>query len=164
MENVGIQILLPRDQADYLADRASAEVVSVGQILRDAVLGEMRRRAAPKTPNRAEEALVARLQRLLVPAMSLATDWDDLDRRLLALGHTLRPAGGGLTVHDVAGARLCKSSEIGFAYARFVRKFRCPMPGHPHAMTHILTSGGSGRAEVSDDFDVIERQPFFRHL
>ena len=29
------------------------------------------------------------------------------------------------------GARLCKGSELGFAYRALVTRFRAPMPGHP---------------------------------
>ena len=158
MQHIRLEISLPPTMDADVERWAIEEDVSVGQIVRELIRKEQRRRATPKTTQRADEALVARLQRLLVPAMADAFDWDDLHKRLAALSHALKPAGGGLTVHDLTtGARLCKSSELGFPYARFVRKFRCPMPGLPQKMAHVL---GKLRAQPNadaEDFDVVER-------
>ena len=143
---------------DFLEGRAADLDTTVGQIIRDLLKAEMKKAANAKTSNRTDEQLVARLQRLLVPTMADAISWGDLQNRLAALNHTLKPAGGGLTVHDLAtGARLCKSSELGFGYARFVRKFRAPMPGHPHKMARILASVRDMPKHSADDFDVFER-------
>ena len=71
-----------------------------GQILRDLLAAELSRKPA-KTPNRADEQLVARLQRLLAPRMAEAQGWSDLQGTLRAAGFELRPAGGGLTLHDL---------------------------------------------------------------
>jgi hypothetical protein len=123
-----------------------------GQVIRDLVARELGRRDRAKTPNRADEPLVARLQRLLAADMASATGWADLAARLALKGYEVRPAGGGLTLHDRAtGARLCKSSELGFAYSRLVRKFRRPMPGHPHRMQHILNDIAAGVSPDGDD-------------
>ena len=147
---------------DFLERRAAELDTTVGQIVRDLVKSEMKRHANAKTSNRTDEQLVARLQRLLVPTMADAISWGDLQSRLAALSHTIKPAGGGLTIHDlVTGERLCKSSELGFGYARFVRKFRAPMPGHPHKMAHILAVLRDIPQDDAEDFDVIERiSPF----
>lgn len=152
------------DEMDlFLRSQAKRRDESVGQVLRGLINKDMKRLAAAKTPNRADEQLVARLQRLLVPAMASALGWNDLERRLAALSYKIKPAGGGLTVHDLAtGARLCKSSELGFPYARSVRKFGCPMPRHPHKMGHITTAlRDVPQQDGAEDFDVIERfNPF----
>ena len=143
---------------DYLERRAAEMDTTVGQVVRELLRAEMKRAANAKTPNRADEHLVARLQRLLVPTMADAVSWQDLHNRLAALGYCTKPAGGGLTIHDLeTGIRLCKSSELGFAYARFVRRFRAPMPGHPHKMAHILAAVRGIPKDTADDFDVIER-------
>ena len=60
-------------------------------------------------------------------------------------GFELRPAGGELTLHDAEGTRLCKSSELGFAYARLVKRFAAPMPGHLHKMAHLLIKKAAER-------------------
>lgn len=131
---------------------------SMGQVLRGLVTSEMKRKRSAKTPNRADEQLVARLQRLLVTAMADALDWRDLQRRLAGLNHCIKPAGGGLAIHDLTtNERLCKSSELGFAYSRFVRKFRAPMPGHPHKMAHVLAAIRDVPLDDADGFGVIER-------
>jgi hypothetical protein len=126
-------------------DVARSREISLQQLLKDALNAELKRVHFPaKTPNRADEQLVARLQRLLVPEMASAMSWADLAHRLREKGYALRPAGGGLTLHDAGGTRLCKSSELGFAYSRLVRKFQAPMPGHPHRMQHILNENAAG--------------------
>ena len=151
-------IIRIQPEADDFLERRAAELdTTVGQIIRDLLKLEMKRHANAKTPNKADEQLVARLQRLLVPTMADALDWNDLRIRLAALNHELRPAGGGLAVHcSATGKRLCKSSELGFPYARFVRKFRTSMPDHPHKMAHILAAIRDIPTDDADDFDVIE--------
>lgn len=146
--------LAPRDLA-ALQGLAAQEGVSVDHIIRGLVSREIRRANNAKTRNCADERLVARLQRLLAPTMAGATSWNGLQDRLARVGFSLRPAGGGLTVHRLpGGARLCKSSEIGFAYSRLARRFGAPMPGHPHRLRHVL--GPPGPVDMSDDFDLIE--------
>jgi len=136
---------------------AQARDITLGQLVRDALAQEIAQaQRKAKTPNRADEQLVARLQRLLAPAMAEARSWPELARVLARLGYELRPAGGGLTLHLArTGARLCKSSELGFAYSRLVRRFQAPMPGHPHQMRHLLADRPAEPAQ--EDFCVIER-------
>ena len=73
---------------------------------------------------------------------------------LLHKGFALRPAGGGLKLHDAHDTRLCKSSKLGFGYARLVKRSGCAMPGHPHRMAHLLS--GPAKMPEPEDFDVIE--------
>ncbi|PIV76823.1 MAG: hypothetical protein COW55_00100 [Rhodobacteraceae bacterium CG17_big_fil_post_rev_8_21_14_2_50_65_11] len=146
--------LAPRD-LNALHGLAAEQDLSVDHIIRGLITREIRRAADAKTRQCADERLVARLQRLLAPTMAEAIDWHDLQRRLRAVGFELRPAGGGLTLHRLpTGARLCKSSEIGFAYSRFVKRFGAPMPGHPHKMRHLLNRAHP--EETDDDVDLIE--------
>lgn len=146
--------LAPRDLA-ALQGLATQEGVSVDHFIRGLVSREIKRATNAKTRNCADERLVARLQRLLAATMADATSWNDLQDRLARIGFALRPAGGGLTLHRLpTGDRLCKSSEIGFAYSRFVERFGAPMPGHSHTMRHPL--GPAAPEEVDDDFDLIE--------
>ncbi|WP_082029494.1 hypothetical protein [Tateyamaria sp. ANG-S1] len=148
-----IMIRVPDSLLSDARRLAREKDVTLGQLVRDALDQEVRR-ARPKTRNCADEALVARLQRLLAADIAAATSWAQLERVLRCRGFALRPAGGGLTLHDAQGTRLCKSSEIGFGYARLVKRFGAVMPGHPHRMAHLLS--GSTRVEEPDSFDVIE--------
>lgn len=140
---------------------ARAREFSIQQLLKDALRSEIVRAQTPaKTPNRADERLVARLQRLLAPDMATAQGWADLHARLARHGVELRPAGGGLTLHrKPGGQRLCKASELGFAYARLVRRFGAPMPGHPHRMDHLrpITDTAPPPSQDDGDLEVIER-------
>ena len=147
-----VTLSMPPEMIRGLERIAQARDLTPGQIVRALVEKELKRNTGAKTPNRADEPLVARLQRLLAADMASSHGWADLAGRLSLKGYEVRPAGGGLTIHDrVTGARLCKSSELGFAYARFVRKFRCPMPGHPHRMQHILNDIAAGVSPDGDD-------------
>ena len=45
---------------------------------------------------------------------------------------TFRAVGGGLVLFKSScGTRICKGSELGFAYKTFVERFGIGMPGHP---------------------------------
>ncbi len=142
-----------------LMDEAQKADISVGQLLRDAVRRELRRRVAPaRTPRRADERLVAQLARLLDPAFAEAESWDHLARLLRALGHELRPAGGGLAVHHLRdGRRICKASEIGQAYSRLIRRFGAPFPGHSHR--HLVERILGETTEEDESVEVIEPFP-----
>ena len=148
-----IEIRLSAELLEAAHDAAAAQDVTLGQLIRDALEREVRR-ATPKTRNSADEALVARLQRLLAADIASATSWDELHRVLWKKRYCLRPAGGGLTLHDAQGRRLCKSSELGFGYARSVKRFGCAMPGHPHRMAHLVRPQIT--PEKADAFVVIE--------
>ncbi len=112
---------------------AAVDDVSVGQIIRDAVNRDIRRRAEAKTPVRADERLVAPLRALLADDLAYAQSWEDLQARLLVKGYRLAEAGGGLILQaDATGDRLCKASELGYSYSALLRRFDCVFPGHAH--------------------------------
>ncbi|MEM8656136.1 MAG: hypothetical protein AAGF36_15460 [Pseudomonadota bacterium] len=148
-----VEVRLPDSLLASARALAASQDITLGQLVRSALDGEIRR-AKPKTRNCADEALVARLQRRLAADIASATSWAHLDRILRTHGFSLRPAGGGLTLHDAHGTRLCKSSELGFGYARLVKRFGAAMPGHPHRMAHLLNA--KPPVQHADDFDVIE--------
>lgn len=112
---------------------AREDDVSVGQIIREAINRDIRRRAEAKTPVRADERLVAPLRALLADDFAYSRNWEDLQKRLLAKGYRLAEAGGGLILqaHD-SGHRLCKASELGYSYSALLRRFDCVFPGHAH--------------------------------
>ncbi len=114
---------------------AADEDVTVGQILRDAVERDLRRRAAAKTPIRADERLVAPLRALLAYDFAYATGWSDLMSRLKHKGFVLVESGGGLILKRQSGERLCKASELGYSYSRLLARFDTAFPGHAHDAT-----------------------------
>ena len=106
--------------------------ITVGQLVRDLLAREITR-AHARPPIRADERLVAPLRARLAEDLAHATGWDDLQARLRAKGYVLRAAGGGLALQDWPGdRRICKASELGFSYARLMRRFGAPFPDHPH--------------------------------
>lgn len=130
---IPVSLKLAPDMLRAAHSMAQDRDVTIGQMLRDLLLREMRTPKHLKTPNRADEALVASLQTLLARDIAQASGWEDLAIRTQGKGFELRPAGGGLALHRArCGTRLCKASELGFAYSKLVRRFGCGMPGHPH--------------------------------
>ncbi|WP_400083709.1 hypothetical protein [Yoonia sp. R78084] len=113
-----------------------AEDLSVGHIVRDAIKRDLYRRTRAKTARRADEQLVAPLRALLADDLAYAKGWDDLQARLSRKGYQLCEAGGGLALHDAAGARVCKGSDLGYSYGRLIRRFDAPFPGHRHRYLH----------------------------
>lgn len=127
-----VSIRMPVEMAEAVIALAARQDVTPGQVVRDAVRSQLQRVKKPKTPNRADEGLVASLQALLARDMAEAQSWPDLDKRLTAKGYRLHPAGGGVALFTKNGQRLCKGSELGFTYRALVRRFGRAMPGHPH--------------------------------
>ena len=131
---IDVNLKLPEPTLAVLQQIAVAGDLSVGQVIRNFIDHELRRRAEARPPVRADERLVAPLRALLADDFAYAKDWADLQSRLVRKGYSLHEAGGGLALHDQAtGARLCKGSELGYGYASLMRKFKAPFPGHPHA-------------------------------
>ncbi|MHA7850684.1 hypothetical protein [Roseovarius sp.] len=144
--------------------------VTVGQLVRDLLAREITR-AHARPPIRADERLVAPLRARLEDDLAHAAGWEDLQARLQAKGYVLRASGGGLALHDWPGdRRICKASELGFSYARLMRRFGAPFPDHPHShliARHITQAGSAphpqARTETGapdgtpdTDIDVIE--------
>ncbi|MEM8848507.1 MAG: hypothetical protein AAGE03_00595 [Pseudomonadota bacterium] len=136
-------IRMPAEMAEAVKALATRFDVTPGQVVRQAVAEELRRRCKPpKTPNRADEALVASLQTLLARDIGQAVSWGDLDRRLSAKGYRMMAAGGGCALFTLAGEKLCKGSELGFTYRQLVRRFGRAMPGHSHGAVGLADEDG----------------------
>lgn len=127
--------------------------ITIGQLMRDALASEIRRTTRmSKTPERADETLLAPLRALLASDMAAAHGWYDLQNRLKSKGYALREAGGGLALHSHPdGARLCKASDLGASYSTLMRRFNAPFPGHAHRHLANRLLGPPGVAD-----DVIE--------
>lgn len=139
MDMIEITLKLPVAMLDALRRVAADDDVTAGQLVREAIERDLRRRAEAKTPIRADERLVAPLRALLADDFAHAKDWQDLQSRLIAKGYRLAESGGGLVlVTHPAGDRLCKGSELGHSYSALLRKFQKPFPGHSH--TRLLRS------------------------
>ena len=127
----------------------------MGQVVRQAVSAEIGRFGRnAKTPNRADEQLLAPLRVLLAADFARSRNWQELNDRLRAKGYALREAGGGLAPHTHPdGVRMCKASELGHAYSPLMRRFGEPFANHRH---RHLADRVLGPVRNSDSFDVIE--------
>ncbi|MDO9637182.1 MAG: CopG family transcriptional regulator [Pseudotabrizicola sp.] len=134
MDTKDLTLKLPLATVAALKRLAEQDYVTPGQLIRDAVERELRRRASAKTPVRADERLVAPLRALLANDFAYAQGWQDLQSRLIAKGYRLAESGGGLVlITHPQGERLCKGSELGHSYSALLRKFHAPFPGHSQA-------------------------------
>lgn len=154
MRESRVEILL-QDEVHRAAKALAADRdISMGQLVRDLLAREITRTRNAKPPARADERLLAPLRARLADDLAHATGWADLDTRLNAKGYALRAAGGGLALHDhPGGRRLCKASELGFSYARLMRRFGAPFSGHSHAW---LAERLLGPPDTDDECEVIE--------
>lgn len=150
-----VTIKLPGPMLEAAHRLARARDASLGHILRTALSEEIRRASrVAKTPNRADEQLLAPLRVLVAADFGAACGWADLQSRLQAKGCALREAGGGLAVHShPEGLRLCKASELGHSYSSLMRRFGRPFPGHAHRW---LADRVLGPPEDPDDIELIE--------
>ena len=150
-----VHLKLPEPMLRAAAALSREADISVGQLVRVALEAEIRRRSkVAKTPNRADEQLLASLRRLLATDMVEARSWEALNRRLADKGFALREAGGGLALHShPEGRRLCKASELGNSYSTLMKRFGTPFPGHSHAWLAERVLNGA----PVEDFDVIEK-------
>lgn len=157
MRQFEITIKMPEPLLEATRRLALESDISVGQFVRHAVSDEIKRCTRnAKTPNRADERLLAPLRALLAADFGQAETWEDLMFRLKSKGYCLREAGGGLALHSHPdGQRLCKASELGRPYRSLIRQFGQAFPGHSHQhlAARVLKHQPCGD---KDDFDLIE--------
>ena len=160
MEMQPLELKLHPEMVKAASHMAAARDVTMGQLVRDLLAREIARNMRARPPIRADERLIAPLRARLAGDLAHATGWDDLQSRLMAKGYALREAGGGLALHTAPGGqRVCKASELGFGYARLMRRFGAPFPGHAHSWLAERMLGADTHTDTPDetsDFDVIE--------
>ena len=127
-----VTIKLAPEMIAALRQIACEDDASVGMLVRDAIQRDLYRRTRAKSARRADEQLVAPLRARLADDLGYAAGWDDLQKRLSRKGYQFQEAGGGLALHDMAGKRICKGSDLGYSYSRLMRRFCAPFPGHSH--------------------------------
>ena len=134
MSLIEIPVKLPPDLIHVAEMMAQEEDITLGHLVRRLLSKEVSRRKNARPPIRADEQLIAPLRARLAPVIANANTWDDLKTRLAVHDIALREAGGGLAVHRLSnGQRLCKASELGFAYSRLIKRFNAAFPGHSHS-------------------------------
>lgn len=131
METVSFK--LPAQMVARLNGIASEEDISLGQVIRQAVERDLRRRESFASHPPASARLLAPIRERVQKVFLQAQSWGELKVQLAELGYSLREAGGGLALHDAIGGQfLCRTSEIGFGYPTLIRQLSGPFPGHSH--------------------------------
>jgi len=159
MEMRTFTLKLPEPMVAAALKLANQRDVTLGHIIRMAVSAEIKKNSRnAKTPNRADELLLAPLRVLLASDFAMAQDWTDLNQRLNDHGYALREAGGGLALHSYPdGVRMCKASELGHSYSSLMRRYNAPFPGHAHRhLVDKLLGPTQAAPGEGSDFDVIE--------
>lgn len=135
MDLESVTLKLPRDLLSGAQRVATARDVTIGHMVRVLLKREVDRQLSDKERDPGPDArLLAALQALLARDMADAEGWADLHDRLRPHGYDLRPAGGGAVLYKSScNTRVCKASELGFAYGKLVERFGCHMPDHPLA-------------------------------
>ncbi|QBF29909.1 hypothetical protein [Thalassococcus sp. S3] len=154
-----ITVKLPEELIAAGLRLAREKDTTFGDVLRASLSAELKRGSRnAKTPNRADELLLAPLRVLLAVNFAGARNWHDLQSGLKSKGYALREAGGGLALHAYPeGTRMCKASELGYSYATLMRRFGQPFPNHSHRHLADRLLGPAWSAEPDDDdFDLIE--------
>jgi hypothetical protein len=113
MEMRDVTLRMPQAMVEAVRALVATQDVMPGQGVRHAITRELRRRSTPKTPNRADEALVASRQTFLAADIAQAINWPDLDRPLAAHAYRMMAAGSGCALFPNKGRELCKGSELG---------------------------------------------------
>ena len=130
---------------------AKAQGVSVGELVRQLLCKETTafNQKLPKLQHLEKSKLESVFQD--------AANWDDLRHRLTCLNYSLRPVGTGLAIYTTSrGDHVCNAATVGFRYKTLVKRFGCPMPGHPHGMKWVA---GDKVVKENENFDVIDRHP-----
>lgn len=119
-----ISLPLPADLVSTLNAMAAERGEAFEDLVRGMLDREVTRLRSSRASAIAEHARVARLQRLLAPELARATGWDDMARRLALYGVALKPARGGVMLHDhITGERLCSSAALGFGARELAARF-----------------------------------------
>lgn len=141
MENERIEILLQPPLRRAAHDIAQARDISLGQLIRDALLREValaHRKA--RSPVRADKRQIEMLRARLARDFAYARNWSDLIERLRYHNMVLREAGGGLALFSIpGGGRLCKASDLGYSLQTLAQKFRAPFPGLKTGRANLFT-------------------------
>ncbi len=170
-----VDVKLKSELADAARMLAQERGVTVSQLLRDLVTREINMTHRARPTETAQKQMVQSLKDRLLPDFTQAKSWSDLTARLKIRGYCLIAAGGGLALHSRDnGRRVCKASELGFAYRQLIKQMGEAFPGHPHAwvaqrvLSQPVVPGqrdhkgkeGTNRhppvKDITDDFDVIE--------
>ncbi|MCV3270159.1 hypothetical protein [Roseobacter sinensis] len=125
-----VSIQLPADLALAVHDLATEREGTVAKLVEEVLVAHLAaHRRQKKKSEIVDPRLAFALQRLLFRDMAEAKSWEDLDARLSRHGYFLKIAWGGLSLHtETSGQKLCNTSDLGFSYVTFLRRFG---PGKP---------------------------------
>ncbi|WP_300056978.1 hypothetical protein [uncultured Roseobacter sp.] len=136
MNNRTVSIQLPADLALAVHDLATEREGTVAKIVEEVLVAHLAAHKSTKKKSEiVDQRLVFALQKLLFRDMAEAESWDDLDERLRRHGYFMRIAWGGLSLHtETSGQKLCNTSDLGFSYVTFLRRFGPGKPKDPTAV------------------------------
>lgn len=128
-----------------LQQAAARDAVSVQQLIRDAVTHDLTRRADAQQVDKGAERRSSRLRVILGPEFEAATDWADLQMRLMRRDYHLSDERGALRLFHRLHGDVCAVDALGYPASHLTRRFAMHFPTGPHAFSNKVKARG-GRA------------------
>ena len=135
-----LTLQIPTDMAEAISLIARSEDATPGEIIRDAIWRDMRRRAALKKAETLFDRAYDPVRNLLEPDFESALDWQHLQSRLQDKGYRLLQGRCDLIVHRTSGERICSLSEIGQNQSELALRFKAPFGAHLDDTPQALAS------------------------
>ena len=117
---------LPPELADALDHLCGRNEAAIGDILRDALRKDLKRRTRARADRAARE--LAPLRARLAADFDEAVDWYDLQSRLHDKGYRFVRQGGGLGLCDAQDRHICNATDLGYSHAHLTRRFGRQIP------------------------------------
>lgn len=119
-----IELHISNEMASTVSLVAQSEDATVGEIIRDAVRRDLRRRATIQNAETQQRRAFDPLRNLLQPDFEKALNWEHLQSRLLDKGYRLLQGRGDIMVHRASGERICRLSDLGQNQVALARRFQ----------------------------------------
>ena len=117
---------LPPELADALDHLCGRNEAAIGDILREALRNDLKRRTRARADRAARQ--LAPLRAKLTDDLDDAIDWYDLQSRLRRKGYQFVRQGGGLSLRDLQDKHICNGSDLGYSHAQLTRRFGRQIP------------------------------------
>lgn len=122
------------EMADALSLVAKSEDATLGEIIRDAVRRDLRRRSVIQAADNQERRAFDPLRKLLQPDFERAQNWQHLQSRLMDKGYRLLKGRGDVMIHRASGELICRLSDIGQNQVALARRFQSPFADRQEGM------------------------------
>lgn len=125
-----LTLQIPAEMAEAISIAAHSEDATLGEIIRDAIWRDMRRRTTLKQVETMQTKAFDSLRNLLQADFERALNWQHLQSRLLDKGYRLLQGRGDLIVHRASGERICRIADLQQDQSALTQRFQAPFGAH----------------------------------